>query len=352
MKSLSPTIMAIIICILAVACVASAAEAPQEAYSEGFAEAVVPAAFASTQPPPEPSAPSSPAVPRAAQPVYFTQRSGVAYSGMPMGTAGQAKVLMIPSAEVKAEDLAAITEDIQVMSHIFERKFKGGRQIGGVFVDFGDFFGRDSRVTRAIYLQGYGVLFLMEGNFPLSAPPEPQGKQPEKAKEPVDATWEEAKQEVFSPEDTGGSVKQASGPEYDAQKVEEFKTELIKTLKHASNIRNLKADEWVILTVIGAGGRPIEGGMMVKPGATMGAISRPTGGMYGTGGYGAVGGYFASSGGYGGGFGGMGGYSYGPAGTTSSTTLTMRVKKADVDAYAKGEINFEQFQQKVKIFTY
>jgi hypothetical protein len=58
-------------------------------------------------------------------------------------------------------------------------------------------------------------------------------------------------------------------------------------------------------------------------------------------------------GGYGmGGFGGgmMGGYV--GMGFPSSTILTIRAKKADVDEFARGELDFEEFQQTVEIFTY
>jgi hypothetical protein len=43
---------------------------------------------------------------------------------------------------------------------------------------------------------------------------------------------------------------------------------------------------------------------------------------------------------------------YGEIGPPSATVLTIRAKKSDVDAFAKGELDFEQFQQKVEIFTY
>jgi hypothetical protein len=48
----------------------------------------------------------------------------------------------------------------------------------------------------------------------------------------------------------------------------------------------------------------------------------------------------------------MGGMEYGETGSASTTVLTIRAKKSDVDDFAKGEIDFEQFQQKVDIFTY
>jgi len=52
--------------------------------------------------------------------------------------------------------------------------------------------------------------------------------------------------------------------------------------------------------------------------------------------------------------GGRGSYDedYGEMGPPSATVLTIRAKKSDVDAFAKGELDFEQFQQNIKMFTY
>lgn len=79
----------------------------------------------------------------------------------------------------------------------------------------------------------------------------------------------------------------------------------------------------------GSGGRMMGGGM-----------GGATGGMMG--GYG---------GGMGGGmYGGMGGYvemDPGPA-----TVLTIRAKKAYVDVFAKGDVDYQQFRQKVQILMY
>ena len=59
-------------------------------------------------------------------------------------------------------------------------------------------------------------------------------------------------------------------------------------------------------------------------------------------------------GGTGGGMGGMGvGMGgFGGMGVSSATVLTIRAKKSDIDAFAKGEQDFEQFRRKVQIFTY
>ena len=77
--------------------------------------------------------------------------------------------------------------------------------------------------------------------------------------------------------------------------------------------------------------------------------------MGGMGGGGGFGGGVYGGGGFGGGimmggYGGMAGY--GEMGPPSATILTIRAKKSDVDGFAKGEFDFEQFQQKVETFTY
>lgn len=269
------------------------------------------------------------------------------------------KVLVVPAAEVKAQDLAEITEDMKIMSHILDERFRETRRIQGVFTDFGDFFGRDNRQTEATYLQGYGVLFSMEVNFAFSPSPEPQGQQAEQTAENVDSTWERAKQQMFSPGDPRRSRGSRPSEEYNSQMVEELKRDLITTLKHAANIRGVQADEWVILTVIG-GGRQSGGGgfMMGGMGAMYGGTS--SGGMMG--GYGVSSGSSGggmmggmSGGGMGGGMmdGGMGGMT-GPdaMSVSAATVLTIRTKKSDVDAFAKGQQDFEQFRQNVQIFTY
>jgi hypothetical protein len=52
-------------------------------------------------------------------------------------------------------------------------------------------------------------------------------------------------------------------------------------------------------------------------------------------------------GGFGGGMSGFGG-----AGASGATVLTIRAKKSDIDTFAKGELDYEQFRPKVQIFTY
>ena len=312
---------------------------------------------------------------------------------------GSRKIIIIPATDIESEDLVAITEDLQVMSHIFDERFKEPQEIQGVFVDFGDIFGRDSRSTEAIYLQGYGALFLMEVNFTFSPEPEPQEHEVQETEEYIDPDWQRAKRKLFSPQGFGGNDV-VPEEQYSEEQIEQIKTELIRTLKHAANIRNIQPDEWIILTVIGqsrqAGGMYEDYYRSAAPGSgtsrSRGRSSSSSRGSYGGGIGGGMGGGYGISGGMmmgggmggmagggmggqafgggvmmGGGMGGMagggmggqgfgggmmGGMEYGETGSASTTVLTIRAKKSDVDDFAKGELDFEKFQQKVEIFTY
>jgi len=295
------------------------------------------------------------------------------------GRTSNRRFLVIPHDDIRAEKLAEIMEDLQVMSHILDERFKQSRRVQGMFTDFGDFFGRNNRTTEATYLEGYGVLFSMEVNFTFSSPAESTAREPEEAAEYVDPTWQQARRQVFQPGATQRLGASESTEEQGHRMVEELKKDLIATLKHAANIRALQPDEWIILTVIGTGrgfGGMMMGGMGGMMGGMGGGSSSGGGGGYGGGRSGGYGGGMAMGGGMGGyggsgfggssrdGFGGgmvmggmkmgggMGGMGMGGMGTSSVTVLTIRAKKSDVDAFAKGELDSEQFQEKVKTVMY
>ncbi len=266
---------------------------------------------------------------------------------------GSRKVLVIPNTEIKTEELVAITQDLQVMAHIFHKIFTGPRLIEGIFEDYGDFFGRGSRATEAVYLQGYGALFLMEVNIPLSSPPKAKEQEKDENTQKADSVWNRAKQEIFHPAPTRTRAFDSTEI-YDAEKVEELKSRLIKALKHAANMKNLEPDEMIILTVIGKGLKSIQ---RISYGAYGGGEMSPQD-PWGT----------SAAAGYGGGDLGDSlddGKDYrmsrGRYSTTrslpvirasASTVLTIRAKKSDIDAFAKGELDPDKFREKVQILTY
>ena len=241
------------------------------------------------------------------------------------------RILFVPSDDIDSKDIAETKEDILVMAEILDERFREPRLIGGVLTDFGDFFGRDNQQTEAIYLQGYGLVFMMEINYQFSLLSQLEEEVEYQTNSDTDQTWEQARQRVLS----GNTETENSAGKYDKQMVEILKTELIRTLKYASNVRNIKPDEWVIVSVSGSS---YGGGMMGGYG----------GGMMGGYGGGMIGGYGASSpaamtGGY-----GNLREQFFPR-SLAANIMTMRVKKSDVDEFANEKIDFEKFREKVQI---
>jgi len=240
-------------------------------------------------------------------------------------------VLVIPSVEMKAEELSAIMEDLNVMSRILDKKLgwliPAAEQLGEVY--FHRMLSRnDKRVTEAIYLGGFGAMFLTSVNFPLSPPPEL--KEEKKDEEDVDSVWSQTKREIYSPEDARGYTQwtdigkirrrqQVQVPEYDAEKAEELKRTLTKTLKHAANIRVLKGDEWVTIVVKGsapAAVARITNARLLEDGKIITRVSKKN------------------------------------SGSSSPTFLTIRAKKSDIDEFAKNELDDAEFHKKTQIITY
>ena len=141
----------------------------------------------------------------------------------------------------------------------------------------------------------------------------------------------------------------------------QFHEDLLKTLRHAANLRNVEPNESVIVTIIAheeSGAWPAPAAASAGPtvlagvgGSKAAAIAapaarsaRPAAAPHAdsrTRSSGSIAGRGRSAG------------WTGPApGLRSGTVLTLQAKKADIDAFAKGGLSFEQFQQRVKTFTY
>ena len=259
---------------------------------------------------------------------------------------GMGRVLVVPTAEMKAEELAAIMQDMNIMTRIFDKKLNYPLRLSeGKSIVLGgwstssqskQFISGDDKATKAIYVGGYGALFFIKVNFPLSPPRE---VKVEKIEEGVDPVWEETKQEIYAPEEARTTILASPDdigfdevlksmragtsalPEYDAEKVDEMKRKLIKTLKHAANIRVLKPQDWVVLAVTGTAQPVVITEIHVlkddKAGKTITITPKIQ--------------------------------EVKPA--SSSTVLTIRVKKSDIDAFSKGELDFDQFRERTRILT-
>jgi hypothetical protein len=237
------------------------------------------------------------------------------------------------------------------MLNVLREKLSEPRTIRGVLYDYGDFFADGARATEGLYIQGYAAVFMLKADFPLSVSP-PPGRTERQRAEPADPVWQRARDRLYAPPSANRYGPAGLPREADQKSVDQLKDDLIQTLRHAANIRNIDPNEWIILTVTERGGASAGGGM--------------AGGMYGMGYGGAAGGM---GGAYGGGMSmsmGMGSSAVAPprrrgsagrapetpSAPAAATALTIQAKKADIDAFAKGASTLEQFRQQVKVFTY
>jgi len=272
-------------------------------------------------------------------------RGGKSIVSVPYGTTQpySAPVLVIPAAEMKPEDLLTIMEDMNVMSRIFDKQLAKANLIKSP--DYSWIYSRrstgsagqwwplisrqDGRATETIYLEGFGAIFLMGVDFPLVPPPEVVEEK--KTEEPTDRIWAETKQEIYMPEAAKKSREGPAAEEYDAEKVERLKSTLTTALKHAANIRALKSEDWVILTVTGSG---------QPAGVTIKSIAVSTGKIVAHDEDERITQIYK-----------------GPAplpsgiGFPMPTVLTLCAKKSDIVAFAEGELDFDDFRQRTKIFT-
>ena len=226
---------------------------------------------------------------------------------------------MIPSKQMKLEDTAALIEDMTIMSRIFEKRLADEHLIpssrmfwyGDSADPFNRYFARDNRTTEAIYVEGFGSLFLINVDFPLS-PPQVEADKPEDSRDKV---WATAKDEIRNPTSGRRRKQDDQKKEYDAEQVDDLQRTLIKTLKHAANIRGLKAEESVTITVRGS---EITVPLAKDESPLAAEYRRMTGELT----------------------------------AVQPTFLTIRAKKPDIDSFAKDELDYDQFRQRIQPLAY
>lgn len=263
-----------------------------------------------------------------------------------------ANILVIPTQQVDETTFAETREDMQIMLHILREKLSEPRTILGVLYDFGDFFGPGGRQVEALYLQGYGAVFVMEANFPLTPAAQTDSAEEPETAQPVDPVWQRARQRLYAPptDPYGGRRLPAQA---DRASFEQFTEDMVRTLRHAGNIRHLGPDESVILTIVGQTQGPALPFGQMSAGASGGGFV--AGGVGGFGGGYSISGKtstYSQSSSYGHAAVGAGTRRAPDAAATTSTVLTIQAAKTDVDAFAQGDLDFEQFHAKVKVFSY
>ncbi|MHC4353727.1 MAG: hypothetical protein ACYS0H_13535 [Planctomycetota bacterium] len=272
-------------------------------------------------------------------------RATLSRSRWPYRSSSVSSVLVIPSAEIETKDLLTINEDVNVMSRIFEMNLQRARistsSVNPFVSDsvsrFVTVLGTRGRTSiQSLYLQGYGVLFMMKVDFPLSPPyQEQQPDETEQEDEGADKIWQTVRDNLYAPEKVAKRKKDDSAAKYDAEKVESLKTTLVESLKHAANIRNLKPEESIILSITGGGNSvagldPTELSMIGSDENIRFLVRDKNTGKTRV--------IVADS--------------LDRLGLFSPTVLVVRAKKADITGYSKGDLDLEQFRQRVRMLSY
>ena len=246
---------------------------------------------------------------------------------------GGGKVLVIPTSEIKPQDMANLMEDMTVMCRICDKKLAQSNLVpGNPYIGrltFGEPFSRYSQSMGAMYVQGYGALFTRTVDFPLSGQPQTE-EQEETEEEDADPVWEQMKQEIFSPEEAVRHTPSRPEEKYDSRKVKNLKSTLIGALVHAANIRGLQPDEVVVFTVTGR------------------AISSNVDKVVAIAGHNQVVVHYKDK--------NVTKLLKSPSisdlGISSPTVLTIRAKKSYIDALAQNKIDYDEFEEKVQLLSY
>jgi hypothetical protein len=236
----------------------------------------------------------------------------------------------VPSPDLAPDGLTAITEDMTVMCRILDKALGSGTPSVRTFAYAGrlDTLQRllvpQTQQTQALYLDGYGALFFIAVDFPLAPPAESKSSAEPQPQEAGDQVWSQTVKELRGQQDETGQAGQPE-PVYDAQRVETLENTLIETLRHAANIRARRPQDYIVLAI----GAPTNTGshnvqwFMQKSGKATASVwsqAQPRTGQAAE------------------------------LAPDPAATLILRVGKADVDAFAAGQLTYEQFKPKVEIF--
>jgi hypothetical protein len=277
-------------------------------------------------------------------------------------------LIMFGAPEQKKID--ELSEDLKILSYLLSRSLE--RAFASVAPEYKlgipMLATSEGHAVQATYVAGYGVLLTLRVRFPVVAPSETE--KTAEAAEPG-SEWDEAARAVKEGRGEDSMRPRVGHPfafsseeaaVYDARLVDTLKRRILAILKNASNVRNLKPDDWFIVSVTG-------------PANGANSEEMSFGGMGGGGGFGGVyapkeraaviltkpsskrtlnqpapvtpppppdtlGNDEDSN--------------ESPASPDSNrpTLMTIRVKKSSVDAFAAGKTSKEQFAKDAEVGTY
>src|SRR5207249_6025273 len=163
--------------------------------------------------------------------------------------------LIVQFSKTDQNHIGLLEDDLSVMSVLMDRALE--RALGEDSPDYKMgipmTLSSGSRSVRAMYIEGLGALFMVKVNFPVMPPPAMEEKKIEPAQ---NSDWDKARNEIYGQDEQSwtGDMPPSSGGEYNSAQVEGLKKELLQSLKNASNIQDLKPEEFITITVFGSPG--------------------------------------------------------------------------------------------------
>ena len=234
-----------------------------------------------------------------------------------------------------------IAEDMQTLSYLLARNLERASADDSADYKLGIpiLLGGEGRSVQASYIEGFGQLFKVSVRFPVVAPSGEETSSPRPART---SEWEEARRALSGsqapfggPGGTWEGNHFSAAEPYDAKLVVTLKQRILESLKNASNLRHLKPDEWIVVTVVGA---PSPGPMARR--ANRAGSSAESGSAGAT----EDGAFAYGSAARGGGL--------GEPDSARATIMTLRVRMSSAQAYASEKLSDEQFAKQAEIATY
>jgi hypothetical protein len=176
--------------------------------------------------------------------------SGVPYTYFSTGSSGSAvPPLILRFSEADPSANAAMEEDLNVMTRLIEKAFE--RTVGDYAPDvkmgIEMLFSSASRSVRALYVEGFGACWMIKVNFPVFAAATPEAKP---ARPTTDSEWDRTKRELYGGRAEDKLLGQPA-TKFEPEQVEALTKVLLQGLKNATHIRKLKADEYLAISVFG-----------------------------------------------------------------------------------------------------
>lgn len=208
-----------------------------------------------------------------------------------------------------------LEEDLNTMMHLVERTIEQTFAQGPNDDNVPRRFMPALNITesQSLFLEDYGAVFSFRTFVPL------QGTTRTNASPSASETenrWEKARQELFGNGQDGNREMRPVILQYDAAKVALLKDQLLQLLKDSKHLRHLKPEHQIALVLSGPSPlatQPPEVKPSISPEERRSVFER-----------------FRNQ-------------------LNLSTSLVLRVKKADVDAFAAGKLTAEQFRDKVSV---